>query len=132
MRDDADAASSVGVNIFAPDCSALLSVGFHRTAGAIFYLNRGSIFLPAASEPNGPLPLSSLLSSRIGTIEGPILGAIIYVALSEYLSKYPGYSMIILGFIAIVVIVALPYGIAGTIERKLNLTVFSTRRTLEG
>ena len=67
----------------------------------------------------------------IGTIEGPIFGAILYVLLSEYLDKYPGYSMIILGVIAIVMIVALPYGILGTLERKLHFQVFSTKRVLK-
>lgn len=134
MRDDADAASSVGVNIFRSKLLCFVVSGFFTgIAGAVFYLNRGSIF------PSGGFGIDwtvaivfIVIIGGIGTIEGPILGAIIYVALSEYLSKYPGYSMIILGVIAIVVIIVLPYGIAGTIERKLNLTFFSTRRTLEG
>jgi branched-chain amino acid transport system permease protein len=134
MRDDADAASSVGVNIFRSRLLCFVVSGFFTgIAGAIFYLNRGSIFPSGGFGTEWTVAIVFIvIIGGIGTIEGPILGAIIYVALSEYLSKYPGYSMIILGFIAIVVIVALPYGIAGTIERKLNLTVFSTRRTVEG
>jgi hypothetical protein len=38
--------------------------------------------------------------------------------------------MIILGIIAIAVIIGLPYGIVGTVERKLGFEVISSRRVL--
>lgn len=132
MRDDADAASSVGVNIFRSKLLCFVLSGFFTgIAGAIFYLNKGSIF------PSGGFGIDwtvgivfIVIIGGVGTIEGPILGAVIYVLLSEYLSKYPGYSMIILGVIAIVVIVVLPHGIFGTLERKFKFELFSTKRKL--
>lgn len=133
MRDDADAASSVGVNIFKSKLFCFVICGFFSgLAGGVFYLNQGSIF------PSGGFGIQWTVATvfiviigGIGTIEGPILGAVIYVLLSEYLDKYPGYSMIILGIIAIIMIVALPYGIMGTLERKLHFQFVSTRRTLK-
>lgn len=134
MRDDADAASSIGVNIFKSKLFCFVVCGFFTgLAGGVFYLNQGSIF------PAGGFGIQWTVATvfiviigGIGTIEGPVLGAIIYVALSEYLNKYPGYSMIILGVIAIVMIVALPHGIMGTLERKLHFQFVSTRRVLRG
>ena len=132
MRDDADAASSVGVNIFRSKLLCFVISGFFTgLVGAIFFLNKGSIY------PSGGFGIDwtvavvfIVIIGGVGTIEGPILGAVIYVALSEYLSQYPGFSMIILGAIAIVVIIVMPFGIMGTLERRFKFQLFSTRRTL--
>ena len=132
MRDDADAASSVGVNIFRSKLLCFVISGFFTgLVGAIFFLNKGSIY------PSGGFGIDwtvavvfIVIIGGVGTIEGPILGAVIYVALSEYLSQYPGFSMIILGAVAIVVIIVMPFGIMGTLERRFKFQLFSTRRSL--
>ncbi|NTV89826.1 MAG: branched-chain amino acid ABC transporter permease [Clostridiales bacterium] len=130
MRDDPDAASSVGVNIFKSKLMCFVISGFFTgVTGAVFYLNKGSIF------PAGGFGIDWTVSivfiviiGGIGTTAGPIVGSIIYVALSEYLSKYPGYSMVILGAIAIIVILVMPYGIVGTIQRKIGREFMSAKR----
>ena len=67
----------------------------------------------------------------IGTVSGPILGSVIYELLDEYLSHYPGWSNIILGAIAILVIIFLPDGIMGTLQKKLHFEIFSQKRFSE-
>ena len=64
----------------------------------------------------------------IGTIEGPIVGSIIYVVLQQWLSEYPSVSLLILGMIAIAVILVAPKGIMGTIQEKLGFEILSPRR----
>jgi branched-chain amino acid transport system permease protein len=64
----------------------------------------------------------------IGTIEGPILGALIYVVLSQFLAEYFSVSMLILGGIAIGVILIAPKGIMGTLQEKLGFELLSPRR----
>jgi branched-chain amino acid transport system permease protein len=64
----------------------------------------------------------------IGTISGPIIGAVIYVLLQQYLSQYIGVGMMILGIIAIAVILAAPKGIMGTIQDKFKFEILSARR----
>jgi branched-chain amino acid transport system permease protein len=130
MRDDADAASSVGVNIFKSKLMCFVVSGFLTgITGAVFYLNKGSIF------PSGGFGIDWTVSivfiviiGGVGTTAGPIVGSIIYVALSEYLSKYPGYSMVILGAIAIIVILVMPHGIVGTIQRRIGREFMSSKR----
>ncbi len=130
MRDDPDAASSVGVNIFKSKLLCFVICGFFTgIAGAVFYLNKGSIF------PAGGFGISWTVSivfiviiGGIGTTAGPIVGSIIYVLLSEYLSKYPGYSMVILGAIAIICILVMPKGIVGTIQNRTGREFMSSRR----
>lgn len=130
MGNDADAASSVGVNIFKSKLICfVLSGAVTGIAGVIFYMNKGSIF------PTGGFGIDWTVSivfiviiGGVGTAAGPIVGSIIYVMLSEFLSKYPGYSMVILGAIAIVVIVVMPDGIVGTLQKKFNFEIMSLRR----
>ena len=130
MRDDADAASSVGVNIFKSKLLCFVICGlFTALAGAVFYLNKGSIY------PAGGFGISWTVSivfiviiGGVGTMAGPIVGAIIYTVLEEMLANYPGYSNIILGAIAILVILFLPDGIVGTLQKKLNFEILSQKR----
>lgn len=130
MRDDADAASSMGVNIFKSKLFCFVICGFFTgIAGVIFYLNKGSIF------PAGGFGIEWTVSivfiviiGGIGTTAGPVVGSVIYVALSEYLAKYPGYSSLILGAIAILVIIFLPNGIVGTLQKKLHFEILTQKR----
>lgn len=130
MRDDPDAAASIGVNIFSSKLICfMISAFFTGLAGGLFYLNQGSIFPSDGFGSSWTIAaVFTVIIGGIGTITGPILGAGIYVILSEALSKYPGYSMIILGAIAIIVILFMPNGIIGTLERKFNFELISARR----
>lgn len=67
----------------------------------------------------------------IGTIEGPIIGALIYIVLRQWLYNFPGLSMIILGAIAVAVILLLPKGVIGTLHDKFGFEVFSVRRRIK-
>lgn len=130
MRDDADAAAGVGVNLFNTKLFCfMISAAFTGLVGGLFYLNQGSIF------PDGGFGNSWTVAAvfiviigGVGTMTGPIVGAIIYVLLTNVLANFPGWSMIILGAIAIAVILFLPHGIIGTIERKFNFDILSSRR----
>ncbi|MCR5082105.1 MAG: branched-chain amino acid ABC transporter permease [Parasporobacterium sp.] len=133
MRDDADAASSVGVNIFKSKllCFVICAV-ITAVAGAMFYLNKGTIYPSAGFDIGWTVSIVFIvIIGGIGTMLGPILGAFIYVILEETLSHYPGWSNIILGIIAILVILFLPDGIIGTLQKKLNFEIFSQRRFSE-
>lgn len=66
----------------------------------------------------------------IGCMEGPIIGAVIYVVLQQWLSDYASASMLILGCIAIFMILILPKGIMGTLQEKLGYEILSPRRYL--
>ena len=130
MRDDSDAAASVGVNIFRSRIICyMISAFITGLAGSLFYLNQGSIF-PGQGFGNSwtVAAVFIVIIGGIGSMSGPILGAAIYVALNEFLSQYPGFSMIILGGIAILVIHGMPNGVLGTLERKLGFEVLSSRR----
>ena len=64
----------------------------------------------------------------IGTIEGPIVGAFIYVLLSQYLAEYAHISMLLMGIMAIVIILLVPRGVMGTIHEKTGFGILSPVR----
>ena len=65
----------------------------------------------------------------IGTIEGPIVGTLIYVLLSQWLAEYGHVSLLIMGIVAIAIILMAPKGIVGTLKEKTGFEVISLRRT---
>ena len=133
MRDDAGAASAVGVNIFKSKllCYIICSL-FIAIAGGLFFLNKGSVLPSSAFGIDWTVSMVFIvIIGGIGTVSGPIVGAVIYVLLDEFLSHYPGWSNIILGAIAILVILFLPSGIMGTLQKKLHFEIFSQKRFSE-
>jgi branched-chain amino acid transport system permease protein len=60
----------------------------------------------------------------IGTIEGPILGTIVFFALQQWLANYGTWYFIVLGAIAIAVAIWAPRGLWGLISERLNIRLF--------
>lgn len=65
-----------------------------------------------------------VLIGGIGTIEGPIIGALIYFVMDLYLSQLGLWYLVILGALAIVITLYLPRGVWGAIVRRWNVSVF--------
>ena len=130
MRDDADAASAVGVNIFKSKLLVyVIAALFTALAGAVFFINKGTIYPDSGFDINWTVSMVFIvIFGGIGTVSGPIIGAVAYVLLDEFLAKVPGWSNIILGAIAILVILFLPDGIMGTLQKKLHFEIFSQKR----
>ena len=131
MRDDADAASSVGVNIFKSKLLCFVICGFFcALGGGIFYLNNVSIYPGSGFAIDWTVSLVFIvIIGGIGTMSGPIVGTVIYIILSEVLAQLPaGWSNIILGIIAILVILFLPDGIMGTLQKKFHFEILSEKR----
>lgn len=130
MRDDPDAASSVGVNIFKSKLICFVVAGiFTALAGGWYFLNNVSIYPNSGFGNSWTVAVVFIvIIGGIGTMAGPIVGSVVYIMLSEILADYPGWSNIILGFIAILVILFLPDGIIGTLQKKLKFEILSQKR----
>jgi branched-chain amino acid transport system permease protein len=66
----------------------------------------------------------------IGTIEGPIIGTIIFYVLRETTSKYGTWYFIILGLVAIAVTIWSPQGLYGWVVKKTGYMLFPLQRQL--
>jgi branched-chain amino acid transport system permease protein len=60
----------------------------------------------------------------IGTMEGPIVGTLLYFLLREFLVDLGAIYLLILGGIAIVIMLVAPKGLWGLIVQKYDFSVF--------
>lgn len=130
MRDNEEVANTMGVETFRFKVYCfLISALVTGLAGGIYY-----IFLVFV-QPYEAFSIGwsvkfifIVIIGGIGTIEGPILGAFIFVFLSQWLAEYYSVSMILLGAIAIAVILLAPKGIMGTLQERLGLRILAPHR----
>ena len=62
----------------------------------------------------------------IGTIEGPIIGTVVYFLLREFLSQLGSIYLLILGGLAIIIMLVAPKGIWGYVRDRFHLSLFPT------
>jgi len=132
MRNDPGASETCGVSVFRNKlyCYLISSFCTGLTAG-VLYLNMVFIQPYKAFGIDWTVALVFIvIIGGIGTIEGPIIGAVIYVLLQQYLSDYASVSMLALGVVAIIIMLIVPKGIMGTIQEKLGFEILSPRRYL--
>ena len=60
----------------------------------------------------------------IGTLEGPIIGTLLFFLLREQLSDFGTIYLMILGAVAIVVMLKAPKGVWGLIRDRFDLELF--------
>jgi branched-chain amino acid transport system permease protein len=60
----------------------------------------------------------------LGTIEGPIIGTVVYMVLQQTLASYNAWYLIILGLVAIAVALFARRGLWGLIDDRLNIRLF--------
>lgn len=131
MRDNEGAAETMGVEIFKSKLYCfIISAVVTGFTGGVLYLSQVFIQPTAAFGISWSVAVVFIvIIGGIGTVEGPIVGAVIYVLLQQFLSQYVGVGMLILGVVAITVILTVPKGIMGTLQHKLKFGILSYRRT---
>ena len=134
IRDGEVAAESVGVDINRTKFIVYVFAAFGAgLVGALYFLQTSRI------TPDAGFSLLDwtayvifiVVIGGIGTIEGPILGAIIFVVLRAFLSGYGPWYLIVLGLLGIVVMLLAPKGLWGIFSQWSRIELFPTRRRLE-
>jgi branched-chain amino acid transport system permease protein len=120
VRDDEDAASSVGVWAFPVKLATFaISGAIASCAGALIAMQQISI------EPNSMFGMTWTTNmivmsvvGGLGTVAGPLLGAAIYYfGLTKLLEPYPSASIFVTGALILVVIKFAPHGVCGLFDR---------------
>ncbi len=132
IRDSERAAESQGINVKAVKLIVYVLSSFGAgLAGALYYLSNLRISPDVAFSVNWTaFSIFIVLIGGIGTIEGPILGALLFWLLNNYLSDYGSWYLIGLGLIAIVVVIKWPRGIWGALSGRFGLQLFPVQRKL--
>jgi branched-chain amino acid transport system permease protein len=66
----------------------------------------------------------AVIIGGIGTIEGPIVGTIVYMVLQQTLQSYNVWYLIVLGLVAIVIAIFARRGLWGTVDERFNIRLF--------
>lgn len=132
MRDNEGAAEVRGVKLYRTKLICfIIAACWTAVTGCALYLNLAYIKPPSAFSIEWTVSMVFIvIIGGIGTIEGPIIGTIIYIILRQYLYNFPGISNIILGAIAIIIIIAAPKGIMGYLHDRLGWDFFTVRRRI--
>ncbi len=126
VRDNEASAQSVGVNVARVKLLVFVLASFITgCAGAVVYLNTMFVTSNAAFTVDwSALIIFVVIVGGLGTIEGPVIGTLLYFALREYLADYGTWYIIALGLIAIAVMVFAPLGLWGSLRRRLPFELF--------
>lgn len=133
IRDGEVAATSVGVDIVRTKFAVYVFAAFGAgLVGALYFLQTSRISPDAAFSVLDwtAYVIFIVVIGGIGTVEGPIVGAILFVVLRSLLSGYGPSYLILLGALAIAVMLLAPKGLWGVFVERTGWHLFPTRRRL--
>jgi len=119
VRDNEDAARAAGVNPFRVKLSGIVLSGAMMGATGAFYVQVFQYVDPAiAFGPQSSVEaLVAAIVGGLGTVWGPLLGALVLHTLSDVtrnlFGSLPGINMVIYGSVLVLIVMFLPRGIAG-------------------
>jgi len=134
IRDSEAAAESVGVNTRrAKFLIYILTAGFTGLTGAFIFLQKLRITPDAAFSLNEwtAFVIFIVVIGGIGTIEGPIVGVIVFFALREIAADWGTWYLIMMGSIAIGVMLIDKRGIWGALKARYNIAIFPVGHRLD-
>ena len=126
IRDDAVAAASLGVRVTRSKrfvfVVAAMGCGLAGAmiASSTLRVDPQSIF----SLNYAVAMIFIVVIGGIGTVEGPIVGAVVYFALQQWLSDLGVWYLVILGVVAILITLFLPRGLWGLISGNGRIRLF--------
>ncbi len=132
IRDSERAAQSLGVHTYRIKLIVFItSAAVTGLAGALIYFNLLRVTPNAAFNINWTASMIFIVViGGIGTIEGPIVGTLVFYFIRENLSNFGEWSFILLGAIAVAIMLVAPQGIWGLFRQRFNRELFPSHRTV--
>jgi branched-chain amino acid transport system permease protein len=135
IRDNTEAARSVGVDAGRMKWFVFLTSAFGTgLAGGLIYLQKARISPDAAFSLTDwtAYVIFIVVIGGLGTIEGPIIGVLVFFVLQSLFADYGSWYLMVLGLIGIVVMLFAPRGLWGLLSERTGLHLFPIRRRLVG
>lgn len=127
IRDNELAAGSLGIDIFRTKFLVyIVTSAMTAMVGALIFLQKLRISPDAAFSVNDwtAFVIFIVVIGGIGTIEGPIIGTLVFFALRETLADLGTIYLMVLGLVAIVIMLKAPKGVWGLIKDRFDLQLF--------
>jgi branched-chain amino acid transport system permease protein len=123
IRDDEEAAGSVGVKVLATKRTVFVLAAFGCALAGALWLATSITFQPKTNfgvQWTAYMILMTLVGG-LGTFEGPILGAVLFFVLQNEFGENGVWYMAGLGVVAILFALFLPRGLWGEVESRFGL-----------
>jgi branched-chain amino acid transport system permease protein len=120
IREDEDAAAASGVSALALKLTALgMSTGLAGLAGGLFAYYHISYYPSHPFSPHWTFDgLLMTFIGGVGTLHGPVLGAVLYVFLKEYLAvRWVDFHLLIFAALFVAIVLLLPGGLVQAATR---------------
>jgi len=133
IRDSETAAESLGVDALRTKFFVYVVVAFATgIAGALIFLGKLRISPDAAFSVTDwtAFVIFMVVIGGVGTLEGPVIGTLIFFLLRQFLADLGGWYLIILGGTAVLVMLLAPQGLWGLLMRRIDLQLLPVRRRL--
>ncbi len=130
VRDSEVASESLGINVRRVKLLVFLASAFGcGMIGALIFITKLRVSPEAAFSVDWTIIMFFIVViGGIGTIEGPIIGALVYFLLRQYLNDFGSWYMIILGAVTIFIMLKAPRGIWGSIAHRYQIQLFAVNR----
>lgn len=132
VRDNATAAASLGVSVRRVEWFVYVVCAICcGMAGALIFITKLRISPEAAFSIDWMVAMIFIVViGGIGTIEGPLLGTLLYFILREQLSSYGSLYLIFVGALTVAVMLWSPKGAWGRLSERFGIELFPVRRYL--
>jgi branched-chain amino acid transport system permease protein len=129
LCDNEPGAASVGIAVARNQLAAfLVSAAICGVAGGIYYLSVLYVDPTGAFDIDWQIRiLFIVIVGGVGTLEGPIVGTLLYFGLRELFRNAGDLFLIFQGATAMIVMLAAPGGLWGLVQSKARFNVFPTR-----
>ena len=127
IRDNELAAASLGIDIWRTKFVVyVVTGGLTAMIGALIFLQKLRISPDAAFSVNDwtAFVIFIVVIGGIGTLEGPIIGTLVFFALRETLAELGTIYLMVLGLVAIVIMLKAPKGLWGLLKARFDLQLF--------
>jgi branched-chain amino acid transport system permease protein len=127
IRDSEIASASLGIKIGRVKLGVYVAVAAATAmVGALIFLQKLRISPDAAFSVNDwtAFVIFIVVIGGIGTIEGPIIGTIVYFLLREFLADLGSIYLLLLGALAIFTMLVAPKGIWGFVAQRFDISLF--------
>jgi len=131
IRDSEPASRSIGVDAFRAKLMTFVIVAFCTgLTGGLIFLQKLRVSPQAGFSLQDwtVVVIFMVVIGGIGTIEGPIIGMIIYFVLRELLADYGTWYLIVMGLVAVVFMLYAREGIWGWVAGRFHLYLFPVGR----
>jgi branched-chain amino acid transport system permease protein len=133
IRDSEPASESLGVDTFRTKLMLyIVTAACTGLVGAFIFLQKLRLSPEAGFSVNDwtVVVIFMVVIGGIGTLEGPVIGMLIYFGLRELLADYGSWYLILLGCVAVGIMLKAQEGVWGVIVKRFDLHLFAIRRQL--